>query len=95
MIARDLYSLAEAEEKLAARVTIRVLATESTHDRMAALKAVLGKHGGDCSVSLHVTILGESETVLALPDTLAVTPTEALLADVNALFGRPVAEVAL
>jgi len=95
MIARDLYSLAEAEEKLAARITIRLLATESTHDRMAALKSVLGKHGGDCSVSLHVTIPGESETVLALPDTLAVTPTEALLSDVNALFGRPVADIAL
>jgi hypothetical protein len=32
---------------------------------------------------------------MALPDSLAVTPTDALLRDVNALFGRDVAEVAL
>jgi DNA polymerase-3 subunit alpha len=95
MIARDFYSLAEAEEKLAARVTIRLLAADSTRDRMQALRSVLGKHGGDCAVTLHVTIPGESETVMALPDTLAVTPTDALVRDVNALFGRDVAEVAL
>jgi DNA polymerase-3 subunit alpha len=95
MIARELYSLAEAEEKLAARVTIRLLAGDSTHDRMAALKSVLGKHGGDCTVTLHVTIPGESETVMTLPEALAVMPTEALVRDVNALFGRDVAEVAL
>ena len=95
MIAREVFSLAEAEEKLAARVTIRLLAADSTRDRMQALKSVLGKHGGDCAVTLHVTIPGESETVMALPDTLAVTPTEVLVRDVNALFGRDVAEVAL
>jgi len=95
MIARDFYSLAEAEEKLAARVTIRLLAADSTRDRMQALRSVLGKHGGDCAVTLHVTIPGESETVMALPDTLAVTPTDSLVRDVNALFGRDVAEVAL
>jgi len=95
MIARDFYSLAEAEEKLAARVTIRLLAADSTRDRMQALRSVLGKHGGDCAVTLHVTIPGESETVMALPETLAVTPTDALVRDLNALFGRDVAEVAL
>ena len=95
MIAREIYSLAEAEEKLAARVTIRLLAADSTRDRMAALKSVLGKHGGDCAVTLHVTISGESETVMSLPDTLAVMPTEAMVRDVNALFGRDVAEVTL
>jgi DNA polymerase-3 subunit alpha len=95
MLAREIYSLAEAEEKLAARVAIRLLAADSTRDRLQALKAVLGKHGGDCTVTLHVTIPGESETVMALPDTLAVTPTDQLVRDVNALFGRDVAEVAL
>ena len=30
---------------------------------MAALKSVLGKHGGDCAVMLHVTIPGESESL--------------------------------
>jgi DNA polymerase-3 subunit alpha len=95
LIVREIYSLAEAEEKLAARVVIRLRVEDATHDRVAALKAVLGKHGGDCSVTLHLTIPSESETVLALPETLAVTPTEALVRDVDALFGRHVAEVAL
>ena len=95
MIARDMYSLADAEEKLAGRVTIRLFAPESTRDRIAALKSVLGKHGGDCSVVLHVTIPGESETVMSLPDTLGVTPSDALLRDLDALFGRHVSESSL
>ena len=32
---------------------------------------------------------------MALPETLAVTPTEALVRDVNALFGREVAGISL
>ncbi len=95
MIVRDVYSLAEAEEKLAGRVLIRVRAEEATRDRLSALRFVLAKHGGDCAVLVHLLIPGESETVLALPETVAVAPTEALLRDVQALFGRPVAEVAL
>ena len=54
LLAREVYSLAEAEEKLAARVTVRLLASDSTPSRLTALKSVLGKHGGDarsCSTS--------------------------------------------
>ena len=54
MIAREMYSLAEAEEKLAARVTIGCSRSDSTRDRMAALKSVLGQARRRLPVTLHV-----------------------------------------
>jgi DNA polymerase-3 subunit alpha len=95
LLLRDLFPLAEAEERLAARVHIRVRAQEATRDRLTALREVLGQHAGDCAVWLHLTIPGESETVMALGDLRGVEPSEALLRDVDGLFGRPVAEVSL
>ena len=65
ILLRDVFELAEASERLAARVHIRILAEEATRDRLLALRDVLGKHAGDCAVQVHMMIPGESETVLS------------------------------
>jgi DNA polymerase-3 subunit alpha len=95
ILLRDAVSLADAEEKLASQLVLRVVAGELTRDRLLALRRVLESHPGDCSVVLRLTVPGESESVLALPDARGVRPVEALLRDVDALFGRPVTELAL
>lgn len=74
LLVRDVFELASAEERLAARVHIRVLASEATRDRLQALGGVLKDHGGDCGVQLHLMIPGESETVMALPDDRGSSP---------------------
>ncbi len=63
--------------------------------RMIALRRVLGDHSGDCAVYLHITIPGESETVLAVGGIRGVEPSEKLCKELDALFGRPVVERAL
>ncbi|MCC6642067.1 MAG: DNA polymerase III subunit alpha [Deltaproteobacteria bacterium] len=95
LIVRDVIRLAEAEEKLASKLRLRFLAAEATPDRLTALRRVLKTHPGECSVTVHLTIPGESETVLALGDCGGVRPVPDLLRDVDALFGRPVAELSL
>ena len=95
LLVRDVITLAEAEEKLASKLRLRVLAAEATADRLTALRRVLKSHPGDCAVAVHVTIPGESETVLELGEDDGVRPVADLLRDVDALFGRPVAEVSL
>ena len=92
---RNQFSVAvaeDAEERLTSKMRVRVLGPDVTADRMSALRTVLEKHGGDCAFFLHITIPGETETVLSLGDGRGVTASEGLRRDVDSLFGRPVAE---
>ena len=93
VLVRDAIKLEDAEQKLASRLRVDVLEAEASRDRLTALRRSFASHPGDCPVLLHLRIPGESETVIALPDACAVTPSESLLAEVNALFGRRAAEL--
>ena len=98
ILVRDLFELSRAEERLAAELHVRVKSEEASRDRLLALKTVLSEHAGDCAVVLHLIIPGESETLMALPvppDGRGVEPSETLVREIDALFGRPVAEVSL
>ena len=92
LLVRDAFELAEAQEKLAARLELRIVAADATRDRLVALRRVLDAHRGDCGVVVRMMIPGESETVLSLPDARGVDPSDTLLRDVNQLFGRDVAD---
>jgi len=95
LLLRDVFELSEAEERLAACVHIRILADEANRDRLNALNAVLRSFAGDCSVWIHMMIPGESETVMAIPDSRGVEPTQELVKAIDGLFGRAVSEVGL
>ena len=95
ILVRDILRLADAEEVLAVRLQIALLEADVTRDRMLALKRVLGSHAGECEVVVHVTIPGESTTVLSLGDHRGVEASEELCREVDSLFGRPVAEACL
>ncbi len=95
ILVRRLFPLAEASLHLAVRVHVRLRAEEATRDRLLGLRSVLAEHAGDCGVVLHVVIPGESETLLGLPDARGVDASPGLLRDLDALFGRPVAELSL
>jgi DNA polymerase-3 subunit alpha len=95
VLVRDAFELRDAESNLAARVRIRVAASEASRDRMLALRRLLEAHHGDCAVLLHLLIPGESETVVSVAGGCGVEPSDELILAVNGLFGRPVAEVDL
>jgi DNA polymerase-3 subunit alpha len=95
LLLRDAFELADAETNLAARLCIRVEASEATRDRMLALRRLLEAHAGECGLILHLMIPGESETIVSLPEGRGVEPTDELIRSVNGLFGRPVAELTL
>ena len=92
ILVREVVRLDQAHERLSAHFRLRVLEMEITRDRMIALRRVLQSHPGDCAVYLHITIPGESETVLSIGGVRGVQPSEVLEHDVNGLFGRPVTE---
>lgn len=93
VLVRDALELDEAEERLCKELHLRVLATELSEDRLVALRRVLGTYRGDCSVMLHMTLPGESETVMALPESRGVRPSDELVEELDVLFGRPVTEL--
>ena len=92
ILVRDVMRLEDAEKRLTANVRIRMAGAEATSDRMAALRRVFDQHRGHCPVFVHITIPGESETVLALDGGRGVTAGDILRREVDALFGRAVSE---
>ncbi len=95
ILVRDVTRLDQAEEKLSASLRVRVQSPDVTRDRLLALKRLLKSHSGDCGVYLHITIPGESETVLGVGGIRGVSPSMELCREVDRLFGRPVTERAM
>jgi DNA polymerase-3 subunit alpha len=95
ILVRDITRLDQAEEKLSSSLRVRVQSPDVTRDRLIALKRLLGSHSGDCGVYLHITIPGESETVLGVGGIRGVAPSLELCREVDRLFGKPVTERAL
>jgi DNA polymerase-3 subunit alpha len=93
--AEEVVRLGEVRAKKTRNVAVRVVAETLTEQRLADLRALLGRHQGETPVALEVRVggeVGESEAVIKLPD-LRVQPTDTLLHEVNRLFGAPVAEL--
>jgi DNA polymerase-3 subunit alpha len=92
ILVREVLELSRADERLAARLELKLSADEASQDRLCALRELLVKHPGDCQVALHLVIPGESETVIGLPK-YGVRPGAELLEDLVGIFGREVAEL--
>jgi DNA polymerase-3 subunit alpha len=95
VLVREVLELDRAEEKLASHLRVRIGSAEATRDRLTALRRLLQARPGECAVTLQVVIPGESETVIAVSGVPGVRPDDGLRADVDALFGRAVTELAL
>jgi len=93
ILVREVIALDRAEEQLSTEFRIRLQVEEASRDRLMAMRAILERQSGDCAVVLHLVIAGESETVLSLSSVAGVRPNRALCHEVDALFGRGVAEI--
>jgi DNA polymerase-3 subunit alpha len=92
VLVREIIKLVDCERRLASQLKICVLDSELSRDRLISLRSLLEAHSGDCAVYLHVTMPGESETVLAVGGIRGVEASSELCKEVDVLFGRPVAE---
>jgi len=79
ILVRQILELEGAEGKLANQLRSTVLTDEATPDRLRALRDLLQKNPGDCSVVVRLIIAGESETWLGLDGVSRVRPHAALL----------------
>ena len=92
ILVREIMRLDEGHERLTTYLRIRLYAKEATADRMQALRNVLANYPGDCEIFVHLTIPGESETIVSVGGLRGADASDALQQDIDALFGRHVAE---
>jgi DNA polymerase-3 subunit alpha len=84
--------LSELRQNKTTRVDIHLNADHLTSDQVDELKTVLANATrGTCQAVVRLKISTRSETVIALPDAWAVSPTDDLLARLERLFGDRVA----
>lgn len=94
ILASRVADLERAEERFTPAVELHIAlqAGEADRERLLALRGLLRRHKGGSPVLLHLRVPGESETLLAL-DGCPVRPSGDLQAEIEAMFGRPVAEL--
>ena len=89
LVAQEVSPLGTALPRWPARLDFHLQAAAVTADKLLALKEILLKHQGPVPACLHF-LDPQENGVLALPESLALTPSENLVAEVNRLFGYQV-----
>jgi DNA polymerase-3 subunit alpha len=89
IVAREVAPLGTSLPRWPTRLDLRLRASALTMEQLVALREVLQRHQGTVPAFLHF-LNPQENGVLALPDSLALTPSEELATDVNHLFGYPV-----
>ncbi len=89
IVAREVAPLGTSLPRWPSRLDLRLRASTLTREQLLALRQVLDRHLGTVPAFLHFLNPRENG-ILALPEALALTPSEELAADLNRLFGYPV-----
>jgi DNA polymerase-3 subunit alpha len=90
VIADEILPLAHARAEAIRQVHVRVPLPGLGREGLASLRAVLAEHPGPCDAFLHLVRDEDSETVLALPDTLRVAASDQIVNAVEAILGAGV-----
>ncbi len=89
IVAREVAPLGTSLPRWPSRLDLRLRASTLTKDQLLALRQVLDRHLGTVPTFLHFLNPRENG-ILALPEALALTPSEELTTELNHLFGYPV-----
>ncbi len=92
--AQSVELLSDARAKKTKRLELAIPVFALTNDKLVRLRELLVQNRGDVQARLTITDPNVSETVITLPDTLKVNPTEELLIRVDKLFGQKVVKLA-
>ena len=90
VIADEVTPLARARADAIKQVHVRVMLIGIEADGLATLKGVLASHPGPCDAFLHLVRPDESETVLALPESLRVAASDQIVNAVENILGAGV-----
>ena len=89
IVAREVAPLGTSLPRWPSRLDLRLRASTLTQEQLVSLRQVLDRHLGTVPAFLHFLNPRENG-ILALPEALALTPSEDLATELNHLFGYPV-----
>lgn len=90
IIASEILLLEQVPQHLTKSIHIKLKQQEASPQQLQALKNILSQFHGPCPAYLHLVVQNESETVMKLPDSLKVEPSQQLVSMVEHLFGHNV-----
>jgi len=90
LIANNIESAIALRDRSAKEAVIKLDENLCSEARLDELKLVLKQFKGECPVKLVLRRSDHSETTIALPPSVKVSPSEALSNSVEQLFGEPV-----
>lgn len=89
----EVTSLGDALKARTRAVTLRLRASSASEAQLRLLREALAAHPGSCPVLASLSLPEGQEVVVALPPTLRVEPSDALMASVERIFGEKVVEL--
>lgn len=89
VVAREVAPLGTSLPRWPARLDLKLRADTVTTQQLLALREILSRHPGTVPAYLHF-LHPQENGLLALPESLALTPSEELVAEINHLCGYPV-----
>ncbi|HSI04744.1 MAG TPA: hypothetical protein VLC93_09720, partial [Myxococcota bacterium] len=92
--AQSVELLSDARAKKTKRLELAIPVYAMTDDKLVRLRELLVQNRGDVQARLTITQPNLFETVIVLPETMKVNPTEELLIRVDKLFGQKVVKLA-
>lgn len=93
LIVESVESLIEVRKQRARELEIELNAPDVDEDKIVALRDLLQKRPGPLDVSVRLAVPMQGQVCLKLPTALRVNADDALVAEINELFGAKVAEI--
>ena len=93
IIANEVMTLAQAEELLAVKTTLRLKTAGLSQDQLQHLANLLKSHPGTCPVQFVVVSPSQTQVTIHLPEAFKIRPSSRLRRELRELFGSPIMDV--
>jgi len=92
VVAEEITPLSVAKERMISSVHIKLNAEGLTRQHLVNLRNLFEQHKGTCKIYIHVITQDGKETVIGLPDSLRLDPSQNMIREINDFFGYTVVE---
>lgn len=87
IIAGEILSVEEAEEKRALLITVKLNADDIKRDDLLLLHRIVKNNPGSCPLRLHVNVEGDAEVIILPDESLKVSPSAEVISALRRSFG--------
>lgn len=88
VIVKEILPIEDLPTMLTKSIHFHVSVAETDKNQLAQLRSVLTRYPGKCPAFVHISIPEKSETLLALPQKLNVTPNLEMVRTLEKIFGH-------